>query len=119
MQSVYSTAPADWAILDKSTWSHVTVCKFFMHCGELKVSPDTLQVLLAGFTLMDLSTIQGFNPTWSSLIEEVLVTWVKFLESSGYCTVINYTFNFSMTNIFGYSEGAMTQIRLIKHKFFN
>ena len=32
MQSVYSTAPVDWAglMLDRKTWNHSTVCKLFV-----------------------------------------------------------------------------------------
>ena len=40
---------------------------------------------------------------------------VKFLEQSGYCTVINCTFIFCTTNIFGCFCHIMTQFDLVKH----
>ena len=45
--------------------------------------------------------IHDFRPTWPCQIVKVLATWVKFLESSSYCTVINCAFIFHTTNIFG------------------
>ena len=61
--------------------------------------------------------ILGFRSTWPCLVVEVLVIRVKFLEPSGYCTVINCTFTFGPTNIFDYISGIMTQFKLMKHKF--
>ena len=40
--------------------------------------------------------IHGFRP-----IVEVLVTLAKFIQSSGYCIVINCTFTLRTTNVFG------------------
>ena len=51
---------------------------------------------------------------WYSLIVKVVVTCVKFLEPSGYCTVINYAFTFCATNIFGYFHCIMAQFEHIK-----
>ena len=45
--------------------------------------------------------IHSFRPTSPCLIIEVLATWVKFLERSAYCIVINCTFTFHTTNVFG------------------
>ena len=43
----------------------------------------------------------NFRPTWPDMIIEVLATDVKFLEPFGYCNVINCTFIFLTTNLFG------------------
>ena len=67
--------------------------------------PDTLQVLLTWFA--SLTRIHGFRPTWPCLIIKVLATWVKFLEQSGYCTVINFAFTFHSTNDFSCFYGVM------------
>ena len=45
--------------------------------------------------------IHGFCPTWLCQIVEVFESWAKFLEPSGYCIVINCTFTFCTTNVFG------------------
>ena len=37
--------------------------------------------------------IHGFRPTWSCLMIKVFATQAKFLELSGYCTVITFTFH--------------------------
>ena len=44
--------------------------------------------------------IHGFRPTSTCLIVKVLGDRVKFLQPSGYCTVINCTLNFRITNFF-------------------
>ena len=77
-------------------------------------------VLLARFTSMVCNSLKiyGFRPTWSCLIIKVLTTQTKFLEQSGYCTVINYTFNFQ-TNVFDCFCRVMTQFKLVKHNFLN
>ena len=57
--------------------------------------------------------------TWTYLIIEVLVTLVKFLEPSGYCTVNNCLFTFHTINVFGCFHNTMAQFTLIKHKFLS
>ena len=49
---------------------------------------------------------------------EVLAAWVKFLELSGYGTVISFTF--TTTNVFScFHSSIMAQFKLINHKFPN
>ena len=43
------------------------------------------------------------------LIMQFLVTGEKFLESSGYYTTINCTFNFITKNVFGYFHPVRTR----------
>ena len=62
--------------------------------------------------------INAFKPTWLYLIVKVLATWVKFLEPSGYCTMINSVFPFCTTNIFGCFHDVLVQFELLK-KFPN
>ena len=62
-------------------------------------------LILSECSLSDLSLWLGtqpwfFNPTWTYLIVKVLSTWVKFLETSGYCTAINWIFTFYTTDVF-------------------
>ena len=59
--------------------------------------------------------INSFRPTWTCLIVEVLTTWTIFLEPSGYCTVINCTFIFHSTNIFGCFHGIVAWTMLHIH----
>ena len=47
------------------------------------------------------SGIYGLKPIWVCLIIEILVTWGKFLQLSGYCTIINFSFPFHTTHIYG------------------
>ena len=49
----------------------------------------------------------------SQRIHIFLATQVKFLEPSGYCTVINCTFTFCTTNIFGCFCGIIVKFKLI------
>ena len=58
--------------------------------------------------------IHTFRPTWPCLIVKVLATWVKFLQLSDYYTMINCTFTFCITNVFGCFCGVMVQFKLIK-----
>ena len=57
--------------------------------------------------------IHAFRSTWPRLILEVLATWAKFLQPSGYFTVIKFTFIFCATNVFAYFRGVMLQLRLM------
>ena len=52
--------------------------------------------------------IHCFRLIWSCLIVELLATWAKFFELSGYCTVINCAFNF-----------CRTQFKFVWHNFPN
>ena len=99
-----------------------------LECEMLR-SPDTLWVLLAGFTsIVKMSKhtglcgaevtwyfpsaicrlygleydlwIHNFSPTWARLIVEVFATQAKFLKPSCNCTLINCAFTFHTTNIF-------------------
>ena len=45
--------------------------------------------------------IYDFRPTWPCLIVEVITAQTKFLELSGYCNLIKWTFTFCPTNVFG------------------
>ena len=70
---------------------------------EMLSSPDTLQVLLGGFTSNGLehSLVScAFRPTWPCLIVEAFTTRAKFLQPSGYCTMINYIFNLFSQQMF-------------------
>ena len=75
---------------------------------DIPNSPYTFQVLLTGIASMALS---AFRPTWPCLIVKVLAAWAKFLEQSGYCTVIftfcttNFFFTFCKTNFFFFGGG--------------
>ena len=60
-----------------------------------------------------------FRPTWLYLIIEVLATQKKFLETSSYCTVINYTFTFCIGNVFGCFHGVIVLFKLVNHKFLS
>ena len=51
--------------------------------------------------------IDGFRTNWCCLIVEVLATQPKFLEWSGYCTVINCVFTFHATNVLGWFHDIM------------
>ena len=90
---------------------------------EMLRSPDTFTaihqicLIISKFVSMTLKRglrICSFSSVWLCLIIKVLAIWVKFLELSGYCTVINYAFTFYLTNIFGYLS-VMDQLDLIKH----
>ena len=59
----------------------------------------TRQIYLAK-CLQKCFEIRKISPTWAYLIIEVLITRAKFLQPSGYCTMINCTFTFCMTNVF-------------------
>ena len=80
-------------------------------------SPVNLRVLLIRYASMA-SESTFFRPTRPCLIVKVLATRAKFLESSGYCTVINYAFTFRTTNIFGSSYGVIAPFKFVEHKFF-
>ena len=60
--------------------------------------------------------IHAFMPTWPCLIVEFLPIQVKFLEPSGYCTVINCTFTFHTKNVLGCFFNIMDQFELVKHR---
>ena len=47
--------------------------------------------------LLDLPLIHNFRPTWPGLIIKLIATLVKFIELSGYCTVMNCAFTFHTT----------------------
>ena len=81
--------------------------------------PDTLWVLLIGFVSVAKSRIQTFSSTCLSLIIKVLATQAKYLEPSGYCTVINCTFTFHAANICGSLRSVMVQFELTKLMFPN
>ena len=98
---------------------------------EMLISPDTLQVLLTGFT--EVVKVTNHNGLWDAklawyslsathhiclngleygrgilsfrstrtLIVEFFAVWAKFLETSGYWTVNNRVFILHMTNVFG------------------
>ena len=62
--------------------------------------------------------IRSFRLTWLCLIVEVLATRAKFLQSSGYCTVISFAVDFRTTNVFLVaSSGVIALFKLIKLKF--
>ena len=68
---------------------------------EIPSSPNTLQVLLAGFAYMiSESTVLDLLDLLD-LIIKVLATRVKFLELSSHCTMVNSAFAFHTTNVFG------------------
>ena len=75
--------------------------------------PDTLF-----YSLKSGLGIQDFRSTWPYLIAD-LANWAKFLEPSGYCTVIKCTFIFCTTNVFGCFHSVIPQFELIKHKFLH
>ena len=61
----------------------------------------------------------SFILIWPCPIVEVLASWAKFLEASGYCTEINSTVAFRETKVFVCFSGGMAQLELVKHKFQN
>ena len=63
--------------------------------------------------------ICGCKPTWPCLIAKVFATQLKFLNPSGYCTVINCIFIFCTTNVFSCFSSVMAHLELVKHKFRN
>ena len=78
-------------------------------------------MVLIRFVFMAWSTASEstFRSTWHCLIVKVLANWANFLESSCYCAVINWTFNFSLINVFGWFRGVVAQFELVKIKFLN
>ena len=66
----------------------------------------TCQILLYGLKL-DLR-INAFRLTRPCMFINVLATWAKFLKPFGYCTVINCTFTFHVTNQFCCFQIVMT-----------
>ena len=75
------------------------------------------------FEMLSLPDTKFDSMAWSIASEScltfdwsILGIWTKFLESSAYCIVINCTFNFSKTNIFGCFYCITTQFEFIKHK---
>ena len=74
---------------------------------------DILWVLLPGFAPMASSMgigIHSFRPIQTCLIVKVLATSVTILKQTSYCTVINCTFPFYITNIFGCFNDVMAQL---------
>ena len=66
---------------------------------EMLSLPETLQVLLVRFVSMVWST--SLESTVGGLPDlEILATQAKFLEPSGYCTMINCFFFFRIINYF-------------------
>ena len=63
--------------------------------------------------------IHSLRPTCPCLVVKLLATWVKFVEPSGYCTVINCTLTFHSMKFFGCFHSIMALFELIKHKFLN
>ena len=57
------------------------------------------------FIVLDIALAFSFWPTWHCLIAEVLATWVKFLDPSGYCTVIGCALLFCTTNVYDCFQG--------------
>ena len=84
-----------WKLLLRS-WRWQTTLE-----SEMMSSPDALCTLLIRFASMAWTTASesSFRPTWLCLIITILATQPKFLEPCGYCTVINYTFSFHVTNL--------------------
>ena len=88
---------------------------------KLPSSPDTLRVLLTKFTSMTLSMASGpsFRPIRPCPIVQVLIILAKFIEPSGYCSVINCTFTSGAPNLLGCFHSVMFLFELAKHKFPN
>ena len=86
---------------------------------EMSSLSDTLQVITCFYGLEHSPRIHGFRLTWPWLIVKVLVTQAKFLEPSGYNTVINCAFTFHATNVFGCFHDIMAKFELVKYKFPN
>ena len=63
--------------------------------------------------------IHSFRLTWPGLIIKVLTTRSKFLQPSGYCTVINSSVTFNIINVFVCFWDVITQFAFVKHKFPN
>ena len=63
--------------------------------------------------------IRGFRLIWPCLIVKVHATWAKFLEPSGYCTVINSTFDFHTKNVFDCFCNVMARLEPLKHRLLN
>ena len=103
-------------MLLQKLWSWLTE----LDC-ELLSSPDALWLLLVKFasSLEHGPWIHDFRPTWSCLIIEVLATWEKFLEPSGYCFMITCALIFCTTNAVGCFHSSLAKFELIKPKFLN
>ena len=79
--------------------------------------PDTLRVQLSG--LEHCLWINGYWPTWTCMIIDILGTRAKFLELSVFCTAINCTFTFRRTIVCDYFHGVMTQFELSIDRLLN
>ncbi len=101
----------------KNDYEIVSTVSYFFYYSPCLV----LWVLLARFASMAWSTAlkSSFRLTWPCLIVEVLATQMKFLEPSGYCTMINCASTFRTTNTFGCFCCIMVQFGLVKYKFPN
>ena len=56
---------------------------------------------------------------WHWLVIGVLESREKFLETSDYWTLINWTFTFRTTIVFARFRSVIVQFELVKHKFPN
>ena len=71
--------------------------------------------LLTGFASLAWSTaLESTILGWPCLIIGVLATRAKFLQLSGYYTVIKHTFTFCTRNIFDSLCGVMARFKLVK-----
>ena len=82
---------------------------------------DTLRVFVARFASMTWSIASKSMvwTTWPCPIVKVLATGVKFLESPGYYTAINYAFTLYTTFIINCFYCVIAHFGLVKHKFLN
>ena len=89
---------------------------------EMLNSPDTLRILLAGFAFITWSMaskciVLGHPDLY--LIIDIVANRAKFLQTSGYCTVVNYAFTFCKMNISDFLHGVIAHFELVKRKFLN
>ena len=63
--------------------------------------------------------IHGFRLSWAFLVIEILATKQNILKLFDYCIMINCTFTFCRTNVFGCICGVKAQFELVNHKFTN
>ena len=83
---------------------------------EMPSLSGTLWVPLTTFASIawNMALESSFRPSSLGNIVEVLATQPKFLQPSGFCTVINYATTFCTTNVFGFFCGVMAHFKLIK-----
>ena len=103
-----------WMVLLRSwRWQTMLDCEILM--------PDNLSVThwICLYSSEYKLTIHGLMPISPCLIVEVLTTWGKFIQPSGYNTLIYCAFTLYKTDVFDCFCDIIAQFLLVKHKLLN